>query len=99
MRAATLVRLLQEREDDDWVLVLPPWPRLYHWKTPGGNHGYKPWHSFFDLASLNEFVPSIEFDDYLNRNGPVINEVGVVIYHNTRDYSITPCCCDTYSVT
>ena len=79
MRAATLVRLLQERGNEDWVLVLPPWPRLFHWKTPG-NHGYEPWHRFFDLASLNEFVPSIEFDDYLNRNGHVINEVGVAIY-------------------
>lgn len=76
MRAATLVRLLQERAGGlDWVLVLPPWPRLYHWRS-STSQAYEPWHKFFDLASLNEFVPSIEFDDYLERNGHVINEVG-----------------------
>lgn len=76
MRAATLVRLLQERAGGlDWVLVLPPWPRLYHWRS-ATSQAYEPWHKFFDLASLNEFIPSIEFDDYLERNGHVINEVG-----------------------
>lgn len=74
MRATTLVRLLQERSGHDWVLVLPPWPRLYHWKT-ASSQVYEPWHKFFDLASLNEFVPSIEFDDYLEQNGHVIHEV------------------------
>lgn len=75
MRAATLTRLLQEKTNfHDWVLVLPPWPRLYHWRTASGQT-HEPWYRFFDLASLNGFVPSIEFDDYLKRNGHVINEV------------------------
>lgn len=78
MRATTLVRLLQERSGHDWVLVLPPWPRLYHWKT-ASSQVYEPWHKFFDLASINEFAPSIEFDDYLERNGHVINEVRKIV--------------------
>lgn len=76
MRAATLVRML--RETGDWVLVLPPWPRLYHWRSPS-EHSFIPWERFFDLESLNEYVPSIEFDDYLQQNGHVIDEVGHVI--------------------
>ena len=75
MRAATLVRLLRERDGSDWVLVLPPWPRLFHWRS-SSNKAFEPWSKFFDLASLNEYVPSIEFDDYLEHNGHVINEVG-----------------------
>lgn len=74
MRATTLIRLLQEKSSNhNWVLVLPPWPRLYHWKT--SSQVYEPWDKFFDIASLNEFVPSIEFDDYLEQNGHVIDEV------------------------
>ena len=75
MRAATLVRTLQEA--GDWVLVLPPWPRLYHWRSPN-EHSFIPWERFFDLESLNEYVPSIEFHDYLQQNDHVIDEVGHV---------------------
>ena len=77
MRAATLVHTMRGA-GQNWVLVLPSWPILYHWKSPI-DHYYTPWESFFDLESLNEFVPSIEFHDYLEQNGHVINEVGHVI--------------------
>ena len=75
MRAASLVRNLQEKTGSNWVLVLPPWPWLYHWKS-SERVPYQPWSKFFDLPSLNEFVPSIEFNDYLEINGHLINEVG-----------------------
>ena len=76
MRAATLVRILQEKTGRgyEWVLVLPPWPRLYHWKS-SGQVPYQPWAKYFDLPSLNRFVPSIEFDVYLQLNGHLIDEV------------------------
>ena len=74
MRAATIVKEL--RQADDWVLVLPPWPHLYHWKSGFSQNGIK-WERFFDLESLNEYVPSIEYDDYLSREGPVIDKVCV----------------------
>ena len=72
MRAATLVKKLREKED--WILVLPPWPHLYHWRTsfPQAN---LPWEKFFDLESLNAYVPSIEFQEYLRREGNVIDGV------------------------
>ena len=84
MRAATLVRLLQEElvgGTSDWVLVLPPWPKLYHWRSAYRDRlmAFTPWSRFFDLPSLNQFVPTIEFDDYLERNGHRIDEVGLSV--------------------
>ena len=75
MRAATLVKEL--RKVEDWVLVLPPWPHLNHWRTKYLQSNLK-WEQFFDLPSLNEYVPVIEFDDYLEREGRTIDEVRVV---------------------
>ena len=72
MRAAALVKELREKED--WVLVLPPWPHLPHWSTEHHQENIK-WEKFFDLPSLNEYVPVIEFDDYLKKEGRSIDEV------------------------
>lgn len=72
MRAATLVKELRKKED--WVLVLPPWPHLVHWRTNYLQDNIK-WENFFDLPSLNEYVPVIEFDDYLEKEGRMIDEV------------------------
>ena len=73
MRAATLVKELRKKED--WVLVLPPWPHLAHWRTNYHQNNLK-WEKFFDLRSLNEYIPVIEFDDYLEKEGRLIDEVG-----------------------
>ena len=72
MRAATLVKELCKTED--WVLVLPPWPHLHHWKTNYLQANLK-WKRFFHLPSLNEYVPVIEFEDYLKKEGQTIDEV------------------------
>ena len=77
MRAASLVNQLRE-EEEAWVLVLPPWPHLYHWKSRIEQSNV-PWRRFFDVASLSQFVPSIEFEEYLEREGHVIEEVNHVI--------------------
>ncbi len=77
MRAATLLKTLRERTKEDWTLVLPPWPLLPHWKIDGkkGHAVHKKWGLFFDLPSLNEYVPSIEFEDYIRREGKTIGTV------------------------
>ena len=72
VRAAALVKALREKED--WVLVLPPWPHLPHWNTEHYQDNIK-WEKFFNLPSLNEYVPVIEFDDYLKKEGQSIDEV------------------------
>lgn len=86
MRAAALVNELRGKED--WVLVLPPWPRLPHWRGDYREDNLK-WEKFFDLSSLNEYVPVIEFDDYLEKEGRSINEVRTAneIYHANSLYT------------
>ena len=74
VRVANLVRKLREKED--WILVLPPWPHLYHWKSRFDQNNL-PWGIFFDVSRLSEYVPSIDFvtfDKYLQREG-YIDEV------------------------
>lgn len=75
MRAATLVKELRTLNGENWVLVLPPWPRLYHWKSRNVHQRNMKWEAFFDLPSLNDYVPSIEFEDYLQSESE-IEEVG-----------------------
>ena len=82
VRVASLVKKLREKED--WILVLPPWPHLYHWKSQFDQNNL-PWGMFFDVASLNEYVPSIEFitfKEYLQKVG-YIDEVNMCCIHNT----------------
>ncbi|KAK3596005.1 hypothetical protein CHS0354_032523 [Potamilus streckersoni] len=75
IRVANLVKVLNE--DEPWILVLPPWGRLYHWQTRELGAQIKiPWSTFFDLESLRKHIPVIEFEDYLKVIGkPVIGEV------------------------
>ncbi|CAG2221080.1 POFUT [Mytilus edulis] len=79
MRVANLVKLLNE--DEPWVLVLPPWGRLYHWKSQDLNQIKVKWSTFFDLASIREHIPVIEFEDYLKVMG---EEVVEEIYYLQR---------------
>ena len=84
MRAATLVKSLNsqeaskghgEGEGENWVLVLPPWPHLYHWKSRDIQQGNTKWEKFFDLQSLGEYVPVMEFEDYVKQKGTKVEEV------------------------
>jgi len=66
LRVANLVKLLLEKQK--WVLVLPPWRRLYHWRSSVYQTGL-PWETFFDLNNLNRYVPVIDFKDYIKQTG------------------------------
>ena len=68
MRAAILVRNLRRSTEHNWILVLPPWPRLYHWKS-SVEQFWLPWRNFFDIESLSRYVPSIEFEEYIEKEG------------------------------
>lgn len=73
VRVAVLIHRLIER-GQDWVLVLPPWPHLYHWKS--GYQGALPWSQFFDLYSLSHFIPVMDYGVYKRLYDPVtINRV------------------------
>lgn len=63
MRVANLVHHLNEREP--WVLVLPPWVRMWHWKSRDVDQDRLKWSEFFDVGSLGKHVPVIELGDYI----------------------------------
>ena len=67
LRAANLVKILNEKSN--WTLVVPPWRRLYHWKTHDIEQNAMPWKTFFDMKSMNRYVPVIEFEDFINETG------------------------------
>ena len=73
MRVANMMKLLREKQN--WVLVVPPWRKLYHWRSLIEQKAL-PWRTFFDLESLNRYVPVIEFEDYVKETGqPAIDEI------------------------
>jgi len=65
MRIANLVKVLNDDQRSWWTLVLPPWSRLYHWRSNIIQQQI-PWATFFDLDSLSRHVPVMEFVDFLN---------------------------------
>jgi len=80
IRIVNLVRQLRESkkcQQNDWVLVLPPWGRIgYHWKERNLEQSRIPWSKFFDVKSINNFVPVIEYEDYIEESGgAVIDDV------------------------
>lgn len=78
IRIANLVRKLIKV--DNWVLVLPPWGNLYHWQNV--QYGlYAPWKNFFDVASLNKWIPVIEFDDYLKAEGSKVGSAYILQHY------------------
>lgn len=64
IRIASLVKSLR-KNGDDWVLVLSPWGRLYHWQSPDLHQVRIPWGEFFSLTSLQANVPVIEYEEFI----------------------------------
>lgn len=48
---------------ENFILVLPPWGPMVHWREELMR---LKWAGFFDIPSLNHFVPVMEFDDFFN---------------------------------
>ncbi|XP_043661389.1 GDP-fucose protein O-fucosyltransferase 2 [Drosophila teissieri] len=66
IRMAVFVRRLQRRKRFRQVrLVLPPWPRLYHWHSQGLQQAGLPWSHFFDLTSLRRYAPVLDYEEFL----------------------------------
>lgn len=56
---------------------MPPWGNLFHWRNEHEQINRIKWKEFFDIESLSNFVPVIEFEDFLKLNG---NKIDSVIY-------------------
>ncbi|KAH8386760.1 hypothetical protein KR093_002394 [Drosophila rubida] len=67
IRLAVFVRRLQRRTKRfrNVRLVLPPWPRLYHWHSQGLAQSDLLWRHFFDVESLRRFAPVLDFDEFV----------------------------------
>ncbi|XP_066891375.1 GDP-fucose protein O-fucosyltransferase 2 isoform X4 [Kogia breviceps] len=77
IRVASLLKTLLKTEE--WVLVLPPWGRLYHWKSPDIHQVRIPWSDFFDLPSLRRNIPVIEYEQFIAESGgPFVDQVYVL---------------------
>ncbi|NXC87755.1 OFUT2 fucosyltransferase, partial [Cercotrichas coryphoeus] len=77
IRVASLLKTL--RKSENWVLVLPPWGRLYHWQSPDILQVRILWSEFFDIPSLNRNIPVIEYEEFLAESGgPFIEQIYVL---------------------
>lgn len=67
VRVAVFLRRLIERDKEfQWQLVLPPWGNLYHWRSRNvGSQERLPWGTFFDITSLQRYIPVIEMYGFM----------------------------------
>ncbi|XP_024941370.1 GDP-fucose protein O-fucosyltransferase 2 isoform X1 [Cephus cinctus] len=67
IRAAVFLRNLIDNDTKyDWQLVLPPWGNLYHWRSMNiGMQKYIPWATFFDIVSLQKYIPVLEMYEFM----------------------------------
>ncbi|XP_046453273.1 GDP-fucose protein O-fucosyltransferase 2-like isoform X1 [Daphnia pulex] len=75
IRLAVFVKRLQQH--GDWVLVLPPWGPLPHWKSNDIGDQFKlPWKLFFNTESLIKYVSITELSDLLSeKKNLLINQL------------------------
>ena len=67
IRAANLVKHLRNI-GEDFILVLPPWRHMYHWRSSMEQNAV-PWKKFFSINNLNKYIPVLEFDEFVKRTG------------------------------
>ncbi|XP_012533688.3 GDP-fucose protein O-fucosyltransferase 2 [Monomorium pharaonis] len=67
IRVAVFLKGLIERDKEfQWQLVLPPWGNLYHWQSKNiGSQERLPWGTFFDVTSLQRYIPVIEMYKFM----------------------------------
>lgn len=75
IRAANLIKSFPKEEN--WVLVLPPWEHLGHWKSSFSQEKI-PWRRFFDVKSLKAYLDVIEMDDLLKMKAFQFDEVYIL---------------------
>ncbi|XP_011149971.1 GDP-fucose protein O-fucosyltransferase 2 isoform X2 [Harpegnathos saltator] len=64
--AVFLKKLIERNKEVQWQLVLAPWGNLYHWRSKHiGQQELIPWNTFFDITSLQKYVPVIEMYQFM----------------------------------
>ncbi|KAK6626711.1 hypothetical protein RUM44_009187 [Polyplax serrata] len=76
MRMAVFARKLRNK---NWILVLPPWPHLYHWMSETiPSQSRLPWSLFFNITTMSAFAPVIEMSEFLNTGTRQIEQVYIL---------------------
>ena len=66
IRLAVFMRQLHSQHSYGNIhLVLPPWRRLYHWKSHHIEQDNLPWEYFFNIESLKRFAPVLDFSEFV----------------------------------
>ncbi|XP_037935350.1 GDP-fucose protein O-fucosyltransferase 2 [Teleopsis dalmanni] len=67
IRLAVFVQKLQKKKLFNNVrLVLPPWRRLFHWKSNHLSQDNLLWKQFFNIESMRRYAPILDFDEFLH---------------------------------
>ncbi|KAM7350381.1 O-fucosyltransferase 2 [Cochliomyia hominivorax] len=66
IRLAVFMRQFQKNPGyENLRLVLPPWRRLYHWKSHHIEQDNLYWEYFFNIESLKRYAPVLDFPEFL----------------------------------
>ncbi|CAH2101483.1 unnamed protein product [Euphydryas editha] len=55
-----------KKNKNEWKLILPPWYRLYHWRSESKSSPIH-WSKFFDIESLKSFAPVVELHEVFSK--------------------------------
>ncbi|XP_068625871.1 GDP-fucose protein O-fucosyltransferase 2 [Battus philenor] len=67
----------------NWRLVLPPWHRLYHWKSQKYNSKPMPWNTFFNMDSLKSYAPVMDLHELFSKTIAMKFEIDrLYVLHN-----------------
>ncbi|KAF0758874.1 GDP-fucose protein O-fucosyltransferase 2 [Aphis craccivora] len=69
IRMASFIHHMNKVSDYHWILVLPPWHRLYHWRSSNLVQDRVPWSLFFNVDSIKNIVPVVELHEFFQMNG------------------------------
>lgn len=82
--AVFMKHLRQQSGFERSYLVLPPFRRLYHWKSQDIDQSLVFWDHFFDLPSLKRYTPVLDIWEYFDEMKRLNNDG-----HAKLDYSLT----------
>lgn len=85
IRLAVFMKFLRQQSGyEKSYLVLPPFRRLYHWKSTELQQSRIYWNHFFDLASLQTYTPVLDIWEYFDQINSLNDD-----HHINLDYVLT----------
>lgn len=85
IRLAVFMKYLRQQLGyEKSYLVLPPFRRLYHWKSTEIQQSRIFWNHFFDVTSLQKYSPVLDIWEYFNKINSLNDD-----HHINLDYMLT----------